>query len=312
MHRWSVCTYKSFCGVADDHHYLQVVLPQCALQYDFLLHGILAASSLDIAMPEIPQDESRSIEYAKMAMEYYGKASVSFRRQLSNVTQDNVHCIYMFSVMAFCINLALTQCTDLSLDKQQSLLDRVPVLFELGLAPKSFIVAYPEWMLNSPVSKSFKTAASLCKEPGPELDTSTEEAIVRLETIIEDATGITEEWELQIYRKSVLGLRSCYVEDKRDLIAGFCIAFPTIAGKEFATEVENLKPIALLILMHWAVSLHRFGIVAWWVRCIGSKLVEETSDTLKAFHPDLTESQLYKDGIYWARNGVGLSNLEPY
>ena len=56
-------------------------------------------------------------------MEYYDKASVSFRQQLGNITQDNIHCIYMFSVMALCINMAMTQCKGLGFDKQQSLLD---------------------------------------------------------------------------------------------------------------------------------------------------------------------------------------------
>jgi len=309
IHRWTVGTYKSFCGVADDFHYLQTVLPQCALQYDYLLHGILAVSALDIATSEVPGDEARSAEYVQMAMEYYDKASVSFRQQLGNITQDNIHCIYMFSVMALCINMAMTQCKGLGFDKQQSLLDCVPVFFELGLASTSFFITYPEWMLNGPYSTALNTAAILVREPSPKLDHSTNEAISRLKTIIENGSAVLERTEEQTYSKAVGGLYLCYVEDKKNLVKGFCIAFPSLAGKEFTVEVGNLKPIALLILMHWAVSLHQLGESFWWARSVGLNLAQEISATLLQLQPDLLMLREWRAGIQWARSGVGLPLL---
>jgi len=310
MHRWSVCTYKSFCGVADDYHYLQVILPQYALQYGFLLHGILAVSALDIATTDLHREDARSAEYVQMAMEYYDKASTSFRQQLENITQNNIHCIYMFSVFALCINLAMTQYTGLSFDKHYSLLDHIPVFFDLGLASTSFYLKYPDWMQNSPFSKSLSTATRLISEPSPQLDITTEDAIKRLKSIIEHDSAVLIASEQELYRKALKGLSLCYVEDKKNLVAGFCIAFPTLVGKEFATEVGNMKPVALLILMHWAVLLHDYGCVTWWAKSVGYNLVKEICDTLPVLQPNLLESPDWRDGIDWARQCVGLSLLE--
>jgi hypothetical protein len=66
MHCWSTSTYKGICSVPEDHHYMQFIMPQEALRYDFLLNGIFVAAALHRALVT-HGPEARS--YYNVAME---------------------------------------------------------------------------------------------------------------------------------------------------------------------------------------------------------------------------------------------------
>lgn len=66
MHLWSTTTYKGLCSVPEDQHYMQLVLPQEALRYDFLLNGIFVAAALQRSTMA-PEPEARG--YFNVAME---------------------------------------------------------------------------------------------------------------------------------------------------------------------------------------------------------------------------------------------------
>jgi hypothetical protein len=66
MHCWSTTTFKSLCSVPEDQHYMQFILPQEALRYDFLLNGIFVAAALHRSTMA-PDSEARG--YFNVAME---------------------------------------------------------------------------------------------------------------------------------------------------------------------------------------------------------------------------------------------------
>lgn len=66
MHHWSTTTYKSLCTVPEDHQYMQLVMPQEAMRYDFLLNGIFVAAALHRSMTAA---ESEARGYFNIAME---------------------------------------------------------------------------------------------------------------------------------------------------------------------------------------------------------------------------------------------------
>lgn len=189
MHHWSIYTYQSFCDVAEDFLYLSIELPRSSLQYDFMLHGILAVSALDIAVSA--QDKSRSSKYALAAMEYYDKASTAFRKQLSDITKENVHCIFMASVMATSISVAFPRFLgvgegDTNEGKpRDGELGRIVVFLRLAIVSSGFMAKYPAWMMGSPLGPSLMTAAMLVKEPSPALEKGTETALRQLGLALE-------------------------------------------------------------------------------------------------------------------------------
>lgn len=49
MHKFSTETFMSLCSSNSEHYVWQIAIPRLALQYDFLMNGILALGALHIA-----------------------------------------------------------------------------------------------------------------------------------------------------------------------------------------------------------------------------------------------------------------------
>jgi hypothetical protein len=271
-------------------------VPRAALKQGFLLHGMLAVSALEIAMC----DEAASpAPYICAALEYYDKASSSFRAQLSNVTPENHHCMYIFSAMATAINMAIPLC----MRDGDSTLQRMVVLFELLIGASFLAVRNFDWLMESPLSGSIVTAISLLKTSSDyPLDGAVTEAFVRLDSVVDSESGGSRDGT---YTKVVAKLHYCFVEDAKDSIKDFCIVFPVLADQEFTVAFRNLEPVPLFILMHWAVLLHKQCNQRWCAASVGRNLVLEISDTLLQLQSKLSMMPEWQDGISWAREQIG-------
>ena len=74
--------YKSYCGtIVGEYLNWQVVVPLLALKHDYLLHGMLAMSALEIAAFST-DDEDRIDYYVNVALQYQSTASSGLRKEL--------------------------------------------------------------------------------------------------------------------------------------------------------------------------------------------------------------------------------------
>ena len=108
----------------------------------------------------------------------------------------------------------------------------------------------------------------------------------------------------EVYRVAIFWLKETFAEHKMNKVKGYCLSFFVLAGQDFAEAVRSAQPVALFILMHWAVQLDMIGEEAWFARTIGKQLVLEISDILRA--SPLSQLPDALDGITWARQRVGL------
>ncbi|GAW23487.1 hypothetical protein ANO14919_130460 [Xylariales sp. No.14919] len=67
-------------------------------------------------------------------------------------------------------------------------------------------------------------------------------------------------------------LQHSFAEEQRAVLRGFCFVFPGGAGPDFTAAVKAADPMALLILMHWAVLVGRAGNEFWWAKDLGKRL----------------------------------------
>ena len=116
----------------------------------------------------------------------------------------------------------------------------------------------------------------------------------------------------EMYSETIFWLREIFAESADDRVKGFCLAFFTLMGSRFADALRDREPVALFVIMHFAVQLDRTGREVWFAEHVGRRLVRETSDLLRghgggdgvgswiATFPD------GRDGIAWARHQVGL------
>jgi hypothetical protein len=313
MHRWSTTTYKSICSVPEDHYYLQIEVPRGALKHDFLLHGVFAISALEIAVcGDLTGDLTESAKYMCTAMEYYDKASESFRAALCDVTPENQHYLYIFAIAATIINIAMPEnVISHGANQSSSMLQRMVVLFDLCIGACFIATMSWEWMMESPFSPSLLSALSLLEKapPNPISDDTTkafEHLMIIIDQIEESKDSVCSR---ESYKNSISKLHYCFLEDSKGWIRGFCLAYPILAGQDFTNALRTSEPMALYILMYWGVLLDRLGSEAWWSANVGSNLVLEISDVLLALPSKVSMLPEWKAGISWARQEVRLAPL---
>lgn len=113
--------------------------------------------------------------------------------------------------------------------------------------------------------------------------------------------------------EAVIGLlRHCYAEEQRDILRGFCFVFPGGAGPDFTAAIKAFDPMALLILMHWAVLIDRVGDEFWWTKKLGMRLAIGIWKAMQIFGHKSTSPALlapeWGESISWVCTQLGLPN----
>ncbi|CAJ2505178.1 Uu.00g125720.m01.CDS01 [Anthostomella pinea] len=306
LHLWS--TNKSLCSIPEDFHYMQVILPREALMYDWLLNGILVMAALHMATLVGKEEGKR---YFHVAMELYDKASCSFRPQLANINHTNHHILYIFSSMTAFINVAFLQYAFDEGD-EQNLLSGLAVTLDLLNGSVSIAKTDFERLLDSPIPiRAYLSQGNASMDI---LGSDTRAALARLaafndryhapmhETSVDTDAGSTT--TTKPYSGLIIFLGRCFAEDARGVLRGYCCVLPGAAGHEFAIAFKNFDPMALLIIMHWAVLLDRLDEEYWWARKLGKRLAMGISDVLQRSHPVLVLE--WWGNISWVRRQMGL------
>lgn len=68
--------------------------------------------------------------------------------------------------------------------------------------------------------------------------------------------------------------------------------------------VKDSEPVALFMLLYWAVLIHKLGDSTWWAGSVGRKLVQEISDILTRSYSQLAPTADWGDGTAWASEQV--------
>lgn len=328
MHRWSTTTYQSFCSTPYDSQWLQYYVPECAFEHDYLLYGIFAMSSLDMIVGGTLVDETQNQMHFQAALEYYDKASESFRQQLSNITPQNFHSMYMFAFLAASIYMARPLCPLEQRDRRpEDVIGRAAVVMKLLMACSGLAEQNVDLMLDvngmsgSSVTTTITAVGDVVHSP-QFLGTSIEEALARLTHLIETDAFLNLGREnfsasssrTASYQNAVRWLRVCFGMEARynETVAGFCLAWPALAGKDFVEAFSKADVMATLIVMHWAVLLDRLGLLAWWAASMGRDLVREISRTVLQLKAQIHVAPEIHQSIEWAKQQVGLTTELEY
>ncbi|KAI1333882.1 hypothetical protein F5Y15DRAFT_323009 [Xylariaceae sp. FL0016] len=314
MHLWSTYTYQSLCSVPEDVYYMQVVLPREALEYDFLLNGILVSSALHKAFMS-PEPEARG--YFKVALELYDQASTAFRAQLGTITKANHHELYIYSSMTTFINIAFAQYSFMDGD-ETNLLSNVAVAFDLLNGCVSIALADWDQLLDSPVP--IRTYLGLGRASLDLLDPDTRTALARLKGYNrnyyaalapdsqEKGTEVATSTSANRFAPLIDFLEVCFAEDVRGALKGYCYTFPAAGGPAFAAAVKSGDPMALLILLHWTILIQRGSEEYWWARNLGQRLAKGIGVVMQQTQPAFVDE--WWDSVSWVQQQ--LLSLEAY
>ena len=308
MHRWSTNTYKSFCSdLAGQVNIWQSMIPHEALGHDFLLSGILAASSLEIATRLKPAHASHYIE---AALEYQNLATSSFRAELvtANPSQEKCFAMYAFTLIVMILRLAFARVRAIFGEKE-SMIDLMSVHYELLRGVGVLLLTYYEQLHTSPLVAG--VAEMIEQLPAVPLDEDTVIAIGRLEmlnnarrpkkTAADPSESVAAASYHAACENAIRHLRVCFDKCAYPLAKGYCLGWHNLSGAQYMEALKEKDAVALLIVMHWGVLVERLSCDIWWAQLIGRNVVLQASD----FIPKNSEPEV-KASVRWAQEQVGL------
>ncbi|OJD18900.1 hypothetical protein AJ78_01084 [Emergomyces pasteurianus Ep9510] len=353
LHRWSTRTWQAICTSPGCDVVLLNGVPRISMRNSYLLNSVFALCALDIAKNDPDPSNNSTIltkdkyRYRSAALEYANRANVAFRETLSK-THTNIPPKKLSAFLFFASFAAILNLTFPSPKYQTSALDTLGTSMRVYVGSNYIGSTHLDWLNRA--SCSLTRVVKYFLPPFPDeimhkLDIDTRLAISRLMSLsklvrvlvrlpeesggnfITDMPGINNQvnnssnnnmllaCEIPAYKLTIDQVKYTFMNDATD--TPFKAMFFTIlalGGRELTAAVQEREPLALFIMLFWAVLIHRSrkSNVMWWVGEIGKNIVDEISDVLVT-SPFV---RLYGVGetIRWARKEVGLeseSDLSP-
>ncbi len=246
------------------------------MSHDFLYHGALALASLHLA---VLQPEQR-LEHVRTALKQQNLALTLFRPVLTNVSEENYEAVLAFSGLLLASAFALPQAEpEWPTAGHPELIEKdEPRRFkEIFIMFHGMIYIYRMgWMkmLDQSLSHRLRETCYATRSeqiPAPEA----EESLDLLDTCKVD---ILEDQEMkEMYKETIEKLKNNLRRvAAHPGVASFVVPWPANVPKAFITSLDNLDPIALVILAHWAVAVDSIS-HHWWANSWGVTVVKSVS-----------------------------------
>ncbi|OKO90348.1 Sterol uptake control protein 2 [Penicillium subrubescens] len=267
MHKFATETFSTVCTSESKFHVWQIVIPRLALQYDFLMNGILAFAALHIATTT---ESPTSLAYIDTALQYHNLSFAPFRAAIDNLTPQNCEAVLAQSIVTTVIGIALPRVTA-PRDENSNMIENMLVVFELLQGVKKIIHIGRSWIKINLYSRQ----RDLYDTSLPELDTDASAAFDRLAMLNEETVAGMDPQQYLVNKEVIEHLRTCYTLYASSLDPGGVLAWLAAVDKEFVDNVRRRQPLALVILMHWGVLLGELDGRWWWAQNSGKSLVLE-------------------------------------
>lgn len=280
------------------------MVPQLALKHDYLLHGMLAMSALEIAAFTHGDDE-RADSYVNIALEYQNLASSGLRRELSNVTPDNRQALFALSSILLILGLALPRFV-LQRGEQGNMLDYMMTYLALLRGLRTIADTSDDFRQTEPLISNFRPWTAL---PTQELESELQEIFQGMSALNEDMYGSGRtspgsEVQAMSYhaasRRAMFYLEEDFAKCRTPDTRAYCLGWPLRAGNDYISAVMDREPLALLIMMVWGVLIEQVSHDLWWAEAIGTSLVRDLSSLIE------TDNAKVNAGVLWAKSQVGL------
>lgn len=240
-----------------------------------------------------------SSSYAFSALEYHNAACKTFQT-FGDINRTNSILVLAFSFLniGFMLGLSYYQALNKVTGKEGTpVIENIAMLFDLLQTIASVITNNMDEFMKTPVPLD----RNLFSEPRRQgLDETTETALTRLRGIIDRArTSQDNEGINDSFNSQAIGwLEKCfefYTEDHRDI----ALIWPMIYGHYLATALRNGEDdVCRLMVLHWAVLLHRFGRPSKLAKTLGARLAEELSPSIPR------KDRQWEESIRWVQQQV--------
>ncbi|GFN20334.1 C6 finger domain protein [Aspergillus tubingensis] len=253
---------RSIAWLADDVAYL-VTTP-------YLVNELLAFSALHLSTTRPDRREY----YRYHAAQLQTQALSIFKESSPQVTQET--CIPLF---VFAVSLGIHTLCDTLIYREghfANFLDRFVHFFRLYYGVRTIVDESWHMIQDTPLASSFNIGTDLYRfngHLGPVCQTLL--SLINRANLGKELTDI--------YRQAIESLQSCLkvIEDRSELHVGInaVTTWPILIRIEFAELIEQRRPEAMVILAHYACTLHLFRDI-WLFGDSGAFIIREVTGYL--------------------------------
>ncbi|KAJ5105301.1 hypothetical protein NUU61_002648 [Penicillium alfredii] len=292
MHKFSTETYRSLCVSESEIHVWQMIVPRLALDYRYLMNGILALASLHIATTlEAPP---KALVYIDTGLRYHNQSFTPFRTAIANIAPQNCDAIFAQSVITIAISIALPQLTA-TRNTSPKMTENIITVFELLQGVKKILSVGQLW-----INLELFSQGEFWKGISTKLDADTETAFNQLTILNDKVVGKVDASQYCINQEVISHLRHCFMKFGHSADPAPVLAWLAAVNKNFVNSLQCRQPFSLLVLMYWGVLLGELDGSHWWARNSGRALVSELLDELGTMDP------LWEDCQLWVRRKMSL------
>jgi hypothetical protein len=267
MHHYTISTCYRVTDTPASLSLWQIAVPELAQSFDFLMSGILATTSLHLAITE-PSDQHNTA-----ALRHYTTAIAQFRPHLTSITPSNVSALFAFSCLVPLYSFGMHCVSPSSLGPLFELNEVFNLLRGIAIIVKKGA----HWLEHGLFACSLLPRPS---NPDHQFSSDVENALIKL-SLCNDYRAATVGVQdmfltvIQLLRETLI-LAEEHPGAKRTMLL-----FPIMVASEFMVKLNERDPMALTILAHYGVVLFwlREDI---WLQSWGYEIVEAVSSSLDA------------------------------
>lgn len=273
----------------------QIRIPQLALDFAFLLDGLLSVAALHTATSKDPH---KADAYVNIAVEFQTRSLEEFQHAIHNVSSENCAAVFAYSIFTIVHGIVVPELTHTNPAVHESYgssrLESIFVLFELVQGTTEITKLFgPALRRTFPADDDYWAGSS------NELDEEGTVVFRRLHELNRlENSGHSEKF--QIIETAMSQLKLCWQRYRGHQDSGSVLSWLAIVERDFVKYLRQKEALALLILVQWGFLLGQLDGKVWWASNSGLALVNDglgildTGNHIRA--PDLAAAWLiYKN-----------------
>lgn len=255
-------------------------------RYPYLLHAILAASALHITYVTTQSPTGQS-NFCIAKARFHNRAALSaYIWSLNRIDASSCHFVFGFSLVVACFQFAFCSLQTMNhavKSNRHELLNDVIAIFDLMRGTVAIADAAAQWIPNCPPDRVLLPMRTMLHDRDTsvpsEIDWMIQGLVENLEHIwTQHSRGPAE---TLVCLSALADLRNTFTHlAKGDQVALKAIlAWLAFVDNSYVDLVKDRHPMALVVLAHFAIALHRLNHL-WWLRGVGHMLVHTIKDML--------------------------------
>jgi hypothetical protein len=248
MHHFGMSTCYSISDLSLVCLPLRDTVPALALEYDFLLSGIFAVTSLHLAL------HNPSTIHTQSAVKHHSEALTLVGPHLTNVTPDNIAALFSFACLISSYSFGFHHTQPLSLDPLGEVFEVFTLIRGIGVIVKGGM----QWLMEGPFANSMlPTPSNPNANLAPKIEAALSALSRRNSDLMTDSIRDAYAGAIDLLRKTFL------LAAEKPSLKTTSLIFPILVADEFVQKLRDRDPLALVILANYAVVLYWLRSSIW-------------------------------------------------